>query len=159
MTFVRDPVSVMWDRAAGRLVARAYAARGELVSTRITAPSGAQRAWLAWQGINPDGPDNTSAAGGRGGPAPARTRWARGFVRAMHYANRGGDAALVVEVGRMMPPRGVIPAGRAVRARIHRGGPAALAAAKQLPAADRIYDADGQPGDRWSDPDRRDWQQ
>jgi hypothetical protein len=37
------------------------------------------------------------------------------------------------------------------------GGAAARLAAAQLPEGKRLFDAEGHPGDRWSDPERRDW--
>lgn len=152
--FARDPVSVMWDRAAARLLARAAAAGGEWVATRITEPTGRQRGRLASMGIDAGGPDNSSAQGGRGG---ARSRWGRGFVRSMYY-NHGGGQALVVEVGRMLPAKGeLIPKGRAVRVRVVSGGGPARAAVGQLAAGERIFTPGGAPGPRWSDPDLRDW--
>jgi hypothetical protein len=156
MPLERDPASVMWDAAAVHLLARARAARGEWVATRIAQPTPAQRARLARRGIFPDGPDNTSAAGGRARATDARTRWGRAFVRAVYY-NRLKGEAVKVEVGVMRPALGRIPRGRAVRVRVLDGDYDARQAAGQLPERKRIFDAEGHPGDRWSDQERRDW--
>jgi hypothetical protein len=158
----RDPVSVLWDGAAGQLLGRARRARGQWAGTRIADPSPRQRAaLLASYGINPDGPDNASAQGGRRGGLNARTRWARGFVRAVYYVNdtrHGGPGlALEVEVGVHKPPLGVIPAGRAVRLRVRRGGSVAARAVARKPDSKRIFNGEGVPAGRFSDPALRDW--
>ena len=162
--FERDPVSVLWDRAAAQLLDRARGARGGWQGTRIADPNERQRAALAALGINPDGPDRPSVAAGRargGNGLDARTRWARGFVRAVNYANdprQGGPGlALELEVGVHKPPLGVIPAGRAVRLRVRRGGSAAQSAVRRKGDAARIFDDGGEPAGRWSDPGLRDW--
>ena len=157
----RDPVSVLWDGAAAQLISRARAARGGWAGTRIADPTPRQRAALqGLYGINPDGPDRPSTAARRGG-VNARTRWARGFVRAVYYANdtrHGGPGlALEIEVGAHKPPLGVIPAGRAVRLRVRRGGQVAARAVARKPDGARIWDDDGIPAGRFSDPGLRDW--
>ena len=161
MTAERDPVSVLWDRGAAQLLVRARAARGGWAGTRIADPSPRQRAALMGvYGIDPDGPDRPSTATRRGG-VNARTRWARGFVRAIYYANdtrHGGPGlALEVEVGVHRPPLGVIPAGRAVRLRVRRGGQVAMRAVGRKPDNARIWDDAGFPAGRFSDPALRDW--
>jgi hypothetical protein len=173
VTYVRDPVSVLFDAGARSLLTRAYAARGTWVSTRLADPSPRHLAQLALLGINPLGPDGATAAGGRG--LDARTRWARGFVRALYYQHRwyapgtgdrwrqarrtvpGGRGALEVQVGPRLRVRGVLPGGREVRVRVHPGGQAARRAAARLPDSRRIYDDQWAPGERWSDPALRDW--
>ena len=162
MPYERDPVSVLWDTAAARVLAETRALRGGWRGTRIADPTPRQRAaLLGVYGIDPDGPDNPSSVGGRRGGLNARTRWARGFVRALNYANdsrHGGPGlALEIEVGAHKPALGVIPAGRAVRVRVRKSGDVALRAVQRKPDAARIWDDDGLPGGRWSDPDRRDW--
>ena len=162
MPYERDPVSVLWDTAAARVLAETRALRGGWRGTRIADPTPRQRAALLQAyGIDPDGPDSPSSIGGRRGGLNARTRWARGFVRALAYANdrrHGGPGlALEIEVGAHKPALGVIPAGRAVRVRVRRGGQAALRAVQSKPDAGRIWDDDGQPAGRWSDPGLRDW--
>ena len=154
-------MSVLWDRAAGQLLARAQSARGGWAATRISDPSPRQRAALmAVYGIDPDGPDRPSTPRRRGG-LNARTRWARGFVRAVYYANdtrHGGPGlALEVEVGAHRPQLGVIPAGRAVRVRVRRGGQVALRAVQRKPDSARIWTDAGEPAGRFSDPALRDW--
>ena len=161
MAAERDPVSVLWDRAAAQLLARARAARGGWAGTRIADPSPRQRAALLQAyGIDPDGPDRPSTARRRGG-LNAKTRWARGFVRSVHWLNdrrHGGPGlALEIEVGAHRPPLGVIPAGRAVRVRVRRGGSVALRAVARKPDSARIWDDEGFPAGRFSDPALRDW--
>lgn len=161
MTAERDPVSVLWDGAAAQLLARARSARGGWAGTRIADPSPRQRAALQRvHGIDPDGPDRPSTARRRGG-VNARTRWARGFVRAVYYANdtrHGGPGlALEVQVGAHKPPLGVIPAGRAVRLRVRRGGQVAMRAVARKPDVARIWDDENMPAGRFSDVALRDW--
>lgn len=160
--FARDPVSVAFDAGARRLLDRAYARPGVWQGTVLAGPRPGARLRLAAAGINPDAPD----------PAPggaARTRWARGFVRAVYYQHRwwsegGGpgwrtarrrvarsSGALRFEVGR------ATGAGRAVRIIILPGGAAAAKAVKRMPASRRIYTDSGAPGARWSDPADRDY--
>lgn len=173
MPYTRDPVSQWFDDGARRLLARAYAKPGEWVSTRVANPSPQQMVQLAALGISPFAPDRPSTASAKG--LDAHSRWCRAFIRALYYQHRwysgrpGGGwrgkkratprqtGALEVRVGRMLPVRGVIPAGREVRVRLERGGQAARKAAERLPEARRIYDDEGAPGGRWSDPARRDW--
>lgn len=163
----RDPVSEIFDAAARRLVERAYQRRGQWVQTRLGPPAPRWLAYFASLGINVLGRDEMPGGA-------ARTRWARGFVRACFYqrkwyAARGGgfrddkrmvpysDGALEVEVGRWLPASGAIPAGRVIRAMIGPGGQAALKAAQRKPDSARIYDSQGRPAGRWSDPAMRDW--
>jgi hypothetical protein len=159
----RDPVSVLFDPDwIAAYITRARRARGQWAGTRIADPSPRQRAaLLAAYGIDPDARDRPSAVGGRRGGLNARTRWARGFVRALYYANdtrHGGPGlALEVEVGVHKPPLGVIPAGQAVRVRVRRGGSVALRAVGRKPDSARIFDDAGAPAGRFSDPALRDW--
>jgi hypothetical protein len=163
--FTRDPVSRLWDTAARRLLAEARELRGGWRGTRIADPTPRQRAALMdVYGIDVDGPDHSTAQGGRakgGHGLDAKTRWARGFVRAVYYANdrrHGGPGlAIEIQVGVHKPPLGVIPAGRAVRLRVRRGGARALAAVQRKPEAGRIYDVEGRPAARWADPNLMDW--
>lgn len=173
MAFRRDPVSELFDLAARKLLRRAYARPGEWVGTRLKDPGPRELAWCAQRNINPFGPDDASALGTSGG-TNTRTRWARGFVRACYYQHRWWSGAgtqfraekrttarqagaLEVEVGRAVRAAGVIPAGRAVRVRLNRGGQAADRAVKRLPDRDRIWEDDGVRGNRWSDPEKRGW--
>lgn len=154
-------MSVLWDRGAAQLISRARAARGGWAATRIADPSPRQRAALMQAyGIDPDGPDRPSTARRRGG-LNARTRWCRGFVRAVYWANdtrHGGPGlALEVEVGVHRPALGVIPAGRAVRLRVRRGGQVAVRTVGRKPDSARIWDDAGFPAGRFSDPALRDW--
>ncbi|HVH79719.1 MAG TPA: hypothetical protein VM782_10040, partial [Stellaceae bacterium] len=85
MPFSRDPVSQLFDAGARQLLERAYAARGGWVGTRLADPTPRHRAVLALLGINPDAPDDAAAAG-RG--LDAKSRWGRGFVRALYYQHK-----------------------------------------------------------------------
>ena len=111
---------------------------------------------LRKRGIDPYGPDPVQ----RGG-LNAHTRWARGFVRTLYREHKwwsGGKGkpfrsarrtvarhtgGLQVEVGRVMPARGIIPAGRTIRVRLAPGGKAKEAAVAELP--ERARWADGGP--------------
>lgn len=165
MPYERDPVSVLWDTAAAALLGRARSARGGWQGTRVADPSGRQRAALLAIGINPNARDMPSAAGGRargGAGLNAKTRWVRGFTRAVWYANdrrHGGPGlALEFQVGRWKPAGVRVPAGYAVRLRVHRGGTeAARRAAEAMDRRKRIWGKDGEHGPRWSDPGLRDW--
>ena len=156
----RDPVSVLWDRGAAQLLGRARRVRGAWASTRIADPTPRQRAaLLAVYGIDPDSRDRPSTSTRRGG-LNARTRWARGFVRAVYYANdtrHGGPGlALEIEVGAHKPALGVIPAGRAVRLRVRKGGQVAARAVARKPEDERIWDGKI-PAGRFSHLALRDW--
>lgn len=176
MPWQRDPLSVALDPGARAFLQRVYAARGGWAATRLADPPADIRRWAAGLGIDPLGPDNASTVSGQ--HANYRTRWGRAFVRAMYYQHkwyggaqrRGGpglrDARrtvpyarpLEIEVGRHVPARGTIPAGRLVRARLRPGGQTARRAVQHKPVSARVYDNDGDPdGGRWSDPERRDW--
>lgn len=162
--FERDPASVLWDTAARALLERARKARGGWQGTRIADPSPRQRAALAGLGINVDARDKPSAIAGRargGQGLDAKTRWARAFCRAVYYQNdrrNGGPGlALELEVGRHKVAGVKVPAGRAVRLRVRRGGSVALRAVGKMPESKRIYTDAGNPAMRWSDPDLRDW--
>jgi hypothetical protein len=168
-------VSVLFDGPARRLLSRAYARPGVWVMTRLADPSPRHVAWAAERGINANGPDNPSVAGGRG--LNARSRWARAFVRALNYQHKwysgGGQApfrtqlrtaprsssALRIEVGRHIPasPRGGFPAGRAVRVQLARGGQAKARAVRRLPDSARIWTDEGEPAARFSRVELRDW--
>jgi hypothetical protein len=163
MTAQRDPVSVWWDRGARDLLSRAYAApRGAWVGTRAADPGPGARAWMASAGIDWTGPDNPSVPGRRGG-LNARDRWTRGFVRALYYNHRlhlaatGRSDALEVDIGRRVIPRGIIPAGRAVRIRVRQGGRSSYQAAKRMSDRDRIFDDQGGHAARSSELELRDW--
>lgn len=162
--FERDPVSVLWDNAAVALLERARKARGGWQGTRIADPSPRQLAALLGLGIDPLKRDVPSAVGGRargGAGLDCKTRWARGFARAVWYANDRGNGgpglSLEFEVGVHKPALGVIPAGRAVRLRVRRGGSVSRRIVRRLPDSHRIYDDEGQAAARWSDPRLRDW--
>lgn len=166
--YQRDPVAVQFDGAARKLLARAHANPGKWAGTYLANPDAAWDRWARRNRIRLLGAD----------PVPgelARTRWARGFVRALYYqhqwyyyAGRGvepGDrhvvperaTALRVQVGTVkITSRGVVR-GRLVRAMIVPGGREAIRAVRAMPARKRIYDPSGEPGERWANPANRDW--
>ena len=157
-SFGRDPVSVLFDPGARRLLGRAYAKVGKRVTTRLADPEARHIAHFAGQGINVLGPDNASTVSGR--HYDARSRWARGFIRSLHYVNghEFGGLPLKVEVGRRVRRLGIIPAGREVSARVFlSGGRGARRAVAALPESERIFDPEGNPGPRSADPEGRDW--
>jgi hypothetical protein len=156
MAAERDPVSVLFDRGARALLARAYATPGQWAGTSVAPPSPRHIAHFAGRGINVLGQDQWG-----------RDRWAAGFVRALYYQHKwfyvqgqlghvrrmtpNDSRGLQYELGRMTLR------GRAVRIRVRPGGAAAMRAVKRLPDARRIYRDDGSPAARWADPAGRDW--
>lgn len=159
----RDPVSESMDRAARALLERAYRAKGSWAATRLADPTPAQLArWLA-HGVNVLGRDPVPRGGFR-----APNRWGRAFARALWYQHKwysgapgGGWRAqrraamrhpgIEIEFGRHRAALGVIPAGYTVRVRTA----SKAAAVKRRRDPDSWEWADG--GERWADPDGRDW--
>lgn len=173
VTAQRDPASVWLDSGAQELLRRVYAAdRGVWIGTRLADPGPQLRLWLAAEGIDWRGPDNPSTTGTRGG-LDARDRWMRAFVRSIYYNHRwftGGRGvqadkrmvahradALEIDVGRRVIPRGIIPAGRAVRVRVRQGGRSAYQAARRKGDQDRVFDDAGNAAGRFSYLELRDW--
>ena len=169
MAFRRDPVSELFDTGARRLLARAYARPGQWAGTRLANPSPQHLAYLSSLGISPLSRDDKSGDG----RLNARTRWGRGFVRALYYQHKwwsdapssGGwrdqrrttprsDLSLVVEVGRALPGGrqggSLLRPGRAVRVKAVKGGRAHVRS-----SADTAFTLDGRGQ---SDPQARDWQ-
>lgn len=159
--FQRDPVSLMWDTAAGQILARTYAQRGGWYATRITDPRPEHLAYFGrTYGIDLTGPDNAATVSGR--HINYRTRWNRAFVRAVSYRNdarHGGPGGPIeIQVGRPKPAGPGVPAGWSVRLRVRRGGEGrARRAVERKKPADRIWLDDGQQGGRFSDVNGRDW--
>lgn len=170
----RDPVSELLDRGARVQLARAYAAPiGTWVMTRLADPSEDHLRWAAAIGVGDlMGPDRPGTLSGT--HVQAHTRWGRAFMRALWYQHKWfGDRAaegfrderrmmplgtpLQVEWGRRMPRRGIIPPGRAVRIRIPSGADRAIRVVQGKPDSERIFDNEGTPAGRWSDPALRDW--
>jgi len=170
----RDPVSEIFDAKARKLLSRAYAARGTWVQDWLADPGIRARSSFLGMGINVDGPDPVPGGGG----LDARSRWGRGFIRAVNYQHkwysggRGGEwrkdrrttaralGGLRVEVGRHIvaspqfdprhPERGGLPPRRRVRVQIASGGAAKDAAVNRLAAKDRW--AVGPKGSRTAGP-------
>lgn len=172
--YERDPVSVLLDRGARELLARAYAApRGTWVMTRLADPTERHRTWATGRGWDLDGPDNAPTLSGR--HVNAHTRWGRAFMRALWYqhqqygpgiareAVRGSrrmtpyGGALQLEWGRRVPELGVIPAGRAVRIRTAYGGQTARRVVRGKRDAERIFTDTGEPAGRFALAEGRDW--
>src|SRR5215472_5920455 len=165
----RDPLSVLLDAGARRFLQRVYDARGEWVTTRLADPDAEARAYALLRGIDPAGPDNASTVSGR--HKDMRTRWGRAFARSVYYQHRWYGARnvranrrtvaysrpLELEVGRHVPVRGIIPAGRLVRARLRTGGQQAGRAVSGLADRERIFDSDGEHAGASSDAAGRDW--
>ena len=162
-TFQRDPVSLLFTGGARSLLERAYAHPGQWQGTRIAAATPEQAArFLAEFGIDVNGRDQWG-----------RDRWSAGFVRAMYYQHKwhrargqwtesrrhaANDArGIRNELGRMLPARGVIPRGRAIRVVSKPGGAAALRAVGKMPDSRRIFDDAGAPAGRFAFPEERDW--
>ena len=121
-----DPVSELMNTGARRLLVRAYKSPGVWVGTRLADPQPRHVAYFAREyGINVLGPDPVH------GKIDARTRWGRGFMRAIYrqhlYWSEIGAApgwrkqkrmvprktgAIQVEWGNRVRAAGVIPAGR-----------------------------------------------
>lgn len=168
MPYQRDPLSELFDDAARRLLARAYANPGRWAATRLADPTMAHIRFANSHGIYPESRD--TAPGGE-----ARTRWGRAFVRSLYYQHKwwsagGSDGwrdrkrtapresgGLVVEVGRRLPGGAqagtLLRPGRAVRVKLERGGQAKAAAVARM-SNDRTW---ADQGPRWADPGDRDW--
>jgi hypothetical protein len=176
----RDPVSEPFDNAARKILEKAYANRGTWQQVWLPDPTIRQRTRFAGLGIDVGGPDPLPAGGG----TDARTRWGRGFIRALYYQHKwySGTApgtwtrrtsprhagGLRVEVGRHVaaspqfdpanPAAGGLPPRRRIRVQLAAGGKAKDAAVARLSDADRIYTRSGQPAARWSGGGKfRDW--
>jgi hypothetical protein len=164
MAYQRDPVSILFDRAARQLLDRVYADPGEFVRTRLADPDDDQISYFRSLGIDVMAADRPPV---NGTPRlDAHTRWSRGYVRALYYQHnwfsqiggRGWRAqrrtvqrqagSLQVDVDGHRPALGVIPGGRIVAARLMAGGLAADRAAAQAERGQGVVDADAT---------RRDW--
>lgn len=76
MVFQRDPVSVLFDRGAARLLTRAYERPGRWAGTRVKPPAPDQVAFALYRGINLYRPDPGTG-----------DRWTRAFVRSAYHLN------------------------------------------------------------------------
>jgi hypothetical protein len=169
----RDPVSIPFDTSARRLLGKAYASPGTWQQAWLPDPSIRQRTHYTGMGINVSGPDPLP----KGGGLDAKTRWARGFVRAMYFQHKWYSGTrgsgwraerrtsprsangLRIMVGRHVPaspqfdPRqpelGGLPPRRRIRVQLAAGGKAKDRAVARLSNADRIYTPEGRPAARW----------
>lgn len=153
----RDPVSLLWDRAAAGIMPRVYAQQGRWYATRITDPRPEHLAYFATNfEIDVTGPDNAATISGR--HVNYRTRWNRSFVRAMHYYNKfHEEKPLEIQVGRPKAAAPGLPSGWAVRLRVSRSESRAQRAVRRKAERDRIWVGDKEPGGRFSDITGRDW--
>ena len=158
----RDPVSELFDAGARALLDRGYAHPGAWQPTRLQDPEA--RHLATFGGLDLLGPDDASVRGRPG--LDARSRWARAFVRAVYHNHKwhSGTAAgswrgdrravarpaaeIELRVGRRVPVRGIIPAGRMIYLRYDPGRPAMFANPKR---------GQGQVGPDQSDLRLRDW--
>lgn len=150
----RDPISEWFDRAARRLIRRAYARRGEWVGVYLPPPTPLERAYAAREGVY------SLYERDRWG----EVRWVRAYKRAVYYQLRKHgfadgphwDRELVADwppvslewqTGRRVMRSGW-PARRwAIRVRLHNYGQAAAAATprgEQWIGTDRQYSIDDQ---------------
>jgi hypothetical protein len=131
--FQRDPVSVQFDPAARRFLARAYANDGAWTGTYLARPDPSWRAWGLFHGFDLESRDQWG-----------EVRWVRGFKRACYWnlANYGytgglqGDRriskdararALVWETGQLVLKSGWPGRRYAIRIKVVPGGQAAAA--------------------------------
>src|SRR5215469_6661767 len=82
----RDPVSELFDDGARAFLGRAYAGPGAWHPTRLQDPEPRHVRAFASAGIDVAGPDDASVPGRPG--LHARSRWARGFVRAVYHQHK-----------------------------------------------------------------------
>jgi hypothetical protein len=162
-------VSELFDGAARRLLGRAYKSPDHCAATRLADPTSAQRSAVASSyGVDVLAADDA-------GKGQARTRWARAFVRALYYQHRWyytrgaqlgatrrtevSPRPLKITIGRHLPVKGVIPAGRLVVVEVLPGGAAKDRALAAKPATDRYITPAGEPGPAWNEgPESRDWE-
>jgi hypothetical protein len=176
MAYTPDPLRDHFTRGARQLLARAYAHQGAWQGTRLASPDAAGLAECARLGIDPFGPDNTTARR-RAGGLNARSRWMRAFIRCLYEQHqfwadsqvRPGwrderrlvplrTRGISIDVGRAVPALGVIPAGRAIRLKVYRAGAqASFTAVDRKPDRDRIYLAGRVTGPKQADGRLRDW--
>jgi hypothetical protein len=151
VTLSRDPVSVQFDRQAGRLLGRAHGRPGEWTGTTLANPTGQWDLWAGLRGLRLLGPDDAPSGA-------AKTAWCRSFIRSCYYVHRdsGSDARLSYRVGTVRIRPGGKVAGRLVQVRLMPAGAGADQAAARVPASRRYITPHGAqgpatstPGDRW----------
>lgn len=182
-----DPLRDAFTAGARVLLDRAYANPYRWQATRLADPGPAALRRLAALDIDWQGPDNSSAAGGRARARPglnARDRWTRSFIRCLYEQHRwwAADPAhrkagwlderrtadlpswnLEIDVGRRVvggrQAGTLLRPGRAVRIRIRRSRPIRQReVTSPIPYGQRVF-VDESPAGRWSDASRRDWQE
>lgn len=160
----RDPLSTWFDSAAARLVARAYASRGEWTGIYLSQPSIRQRAAAASIG--------EFDLGGR--DRWGEIRWVRAFKRSVFWNHkqygyagefrlgqpRASDhpgTSLEWQTGQLVMKSGWPSRRWAIRVRIHPAGWAAHEAAQAIPASKRWVDSSGRATSRRSDASDDNW--
>ena len=170
----RDPVSLVFPVAGiRRHLDRAYDRPEQWTGRLLAVPSSRVAAQLQARGIRWAGPDVSMARGGGG--LNTRTRWARGYVRAVSYQHRwfsGGRrggwrpekrtepshyGAIEYRVGRAIAATDGRPAGRMVYLCYHPRGGSAAQDAKNRKRGPVTFEADGSPGQLQADLTLRDW--
>lgn len=150
----RDPLSEWFDSAAARLVARAYANRGQWTGVYLSQPSVRQRAAAAmigeWDLFERD----------RWG----EVRWVRAYKRSVFWnhkqygyagefrlgqprASDHSGTSLEWQTGQLVMKSGWPSRRWAIRVCVHPGGWAATEAARSIPASKRWVDASGHATD------------
>jgi len=142
-SFERDPVSISFDRAAAKLLSRAYATPGSWVSTWVQYPPPRWISWAAWRGINLAGKDRWG-----------EVRWVRGFKRSVYYLHKWyfyETTGLQMGMRRNTPNRSKAiqwqsgrmgRLGYAVRIRVVQGGSQAERAVTRKPVTRRYTEDD-----------------
>lgn len=160
----RDPLSQWFDSAAARLVARAYASRGQWTGIYLSQPSIGQRAAAAAIGeFDLYGRDRWG-----------EVRWVRAFKRSVFWAHkqygyagefrlgqpRASDhpgTSLEWQTGQLVMKSGWPSRRWAIRVRVHPAGAAATEAARAIPASRRWVDSAGHATSRRSDASDDNW--
>jgi hypothetical protein len=166
MPLSRDPLSVWFDPAAARLLARAYSNRSQWTGVYLAPPTPLQRAHASRIGIYDLGERDKWG----------EVRWVRAFKRSVYHNHRmygyAGDfrpgeqrisdqagTSLEWQTGQRVLKAGWPSRRWAIRVRIHPAGPAALAAAeRKVPASKRWTDDRGQATELQSTIADRDWE-
>jgi hypothetical protein len=169
VAYQRDPVSKWFDPAAVRLIARAYAARGEWAGVYVGPPTAMQWVQLGYLQVNPWERDRWG-----------EQRWIRALKRSVywHVCNFGGVSELrdvpnvgaftggwhapvrvQWETGQLVRKAGWPTRRRAVRIRLHAGGSVTSRIGKTTtPKGKRWVDDRGAATARASTPEDRDWE-
>jgi hypothetical protein len=165
VAYRRDPLSVVFDGKAARLIRQAYAVKGAWAPDFLPPPGPRARLWMASQGIDPYERDRWG-----------ELRYIRSYKRSVFWIlqHYGGVSGLRAEPntgsfsgGWHSPVRGQWETGIrnaeglwAVRFRIHAGGSKTSRIGKEraIRLNENWVDRNGHPTFRQSQPDDRDWE-